>query len=374
MTWKGWTLAGLVAVAGCSFESSDGGQNSAGLGEDSESDTDASASSPTTDDSTTGASGTGTSASDSNPTSTSDPTSASDPTMDPTTTPETTGPTTGTPETSDTGSTSASTLGPSIEFEGEDFGVLDFQNPATRDFQVTNTGDETATTFELSTSGAFEVESTDCPAMLDPEASCGVRLRHAADALGPFSGALEAVYDGGMADTALSADVRGSTANLVTDGGFETCPDGPWQNVGAGQWLCNASFVSPHSGSGYLAGDTGPDNQLYDYRLDVDVTPYANAIATGNMSFEFRAWGRSYDVDNEPYRMRVRYRDGGGQILTGFNTNLQTSTTWTEHTDTRNAPSDTEEIRIDLYCEKSQGTYCDAYYDDVVLVGTYDGP
>ena len=129
-----------------------------------------------------------------------------------------------------------------------------------------------------------------------------------------------------------------------------------------------------HGGGGYLSGDMGPDNQPFNYRLEIDLSPYANAIDTGNMSFEFRGWGRSYGSNNDPYRMRLRYRSSGGAQLSAFNTGDQDDTTWTEHVDIRLAPVETTQLRIDFYCKKPGGTYCDAYYDDIVVIGTYDGP
>ena len=346
-------LAGLVAVAGCSFESSDGEPTEPGLGENSAGTTDAS---DETSEGTTAASGTASS----DPTAASDPTATSDPTAEPEPT----------PGTSETDSTTATTLGPSIVIVGDDFGDLEYQTAATRDFLITNVGDDTATTFEVSTSGPFDLETTDCPATLGPGESCNVRLDHASDVLGPFTGALEAVHDAGMADAPLSADVRGRTGNLVTDGGFERCPEGPWQSFGEGEWICNDSFLVPHGGTGCLAADTGPNNEPFEYRLDIDLSPFANAIETGAMRFEFRGWARTLYVNDDDYRIRVRYL--GGET-SSFDTGLLTVDTWTEHMDDRIVPDATAEARIQLYCEKTGGFYCDAFFDDIVLVGIYNG-
>jgi|GEM_PF-2072503 len=385
MVSRVWIVAaaGLVALAGCSFESSDGGA-SAGLGDSSGGSSEGSDSDPTGNDTTTGSSASGTSQG-TGTTDDTDPTGASDPTVDPTEDPtDTTDPTstTGDTETSDTadpttGDESSSTSGVEdpavIEIAGTEFGDITYLTPEDTGYTITNVGGEPATSLDVAVSGPFSLQSNGCPEMLAPDEDCEVSIRHDANVLGPFSGTLDVTFDGGMANAALEVDVLGSTANLIEDPGFEFCPDGVWDNVGAGSWVCGADWATPHGGSTFLSANTGPSNQDFVLRQDLDVSEYANAIATGAMEFEFRGWARAFQSDDDDYRIRVRYRDGGGTVLETYNTGYQTSDNWVERVDARDAPATTEEIRIELFCRKSGGTYCDAYYDDFVLVGTYSG-
>ncbi len=376
MLWKGWTcVAGLATVAACTFETS-AGDGGGGLGDESGGmDTETSADTENGSDTTTGMSASGTSQGSSptsDPTSdpTHDPSDTDDPTDDPSDTDDPTDDPSDTDDPTDGSSTGDPPDGPNVQIAGEAFDTIALGGAGTREFTMTNDGDADANNVTVEVIGEFTLDSDNCPGTLGPGDSCAATVSRSGSVLGPFSGLLQVTYDEGMDDELLEVDVVGSTGNLLNDGGFESCSGDPWV-VFNGAWECGDVWddIDARSGDGYLAAVEG-NNQPFTYRLEIDITPYANAISTGEMSFEFTGWARSYVFNDDEYRFRLRYREGdtdASQYASGW----QTGGTWTEYTDSRMVPSGVDTARIELQCDKDGGDYCDAYFDDIELIGSY---
>ncbi len=367
--WIEGLVVGCVIGGGCAFDSSSASATGdlANETEGDQSDTTGSGGDsvdPTTDD----------------PGPTTDPglTTGPDPTTDPSaSTDSTTGPdpTSETTTGSDGTDTTATADPAHLEVSGADFGDVAYQDSATSDFTVENTGAQAATDIMVAVSGGFSVEANDCPATLDAGKSCTVTLRPPTSVLGPASTDLVVDYATGEgADAAtlvVSADVIGSTAELVSDGGFEGC-NGGWEVV-SGTWECVTSVggVGPHAGANFLTASEGAPNTDITYQLDIDVSAFAGAIATNTMTFDFSAYARARVSDDDDHRIRVTYLAADDSEISSFGTPYQSFTDWTLLANSAPAPSNTAVIRIHLQCQKSSGTYCDAYFDDVSLVGGY---
>ena len=356
-----------MILGACSFDTSTSSGDSAGLGEtESESE---SGNTVATESGSDGTSTTGASASGSSPSG--DPSDPSDP-SDPTTETDTFDPTTDT----DPGGGD----GASVELEGDDFGNVDYQSTPTRTYTLSNVGDAATENLAIVPAGPFALDSTDCPASLDPAGSCTATVSHNADTLGPFSGELQVGYDNadGLQEfsRALDVEVVGETGNLISDPGFEGCtlgmaPSG-WQVFAGPAWTCEYwEGLPPHAGDLYLSA---PASDLDNFNIGtfIDLTPYEHAISTGSMSFELRGQARAWDENNDLYRLRIRYRNAGGVVQTQHNPPFTSSGSWTLQSDVRTVPGDVSEARIDFYCQKSGGNFCDAYLDTLSLVGTYN--
>lgn len=359
----------------------------AGLG-DTDSDSGETSETVTASDgtSTTGATGSGSSPSTdpSDPSDPSDPTTdPSDPTTDPTD--PTTDPSDPTTDPTDptTGSDTDPTEGTAamVTVSGNDFGDVEYETIPTRDYTLTNEGGQTADNLSLVMDGPFLLDFDDCPDDLGPGDSCTATVSHNAATLGPFSGGLLVGYDSmdGPDDVTreLTADVTGETENLIDNPGFENCDIGAspagWLPIAGGGLYCGGSWATPHQGSRFLSGGGPDENQdVFESRLEVDLSPYIHAIGTGLMTFEFEGYAATTGENNDLYRLRVRFRTGGGVNREQINTGLLTGAIWTPRGDGRTVSTDVEEARIDLRCEKSGGFDCDAFFDTLSLVGRYE--
>lgn len=385
-------------LAACSFDSSPGSVDTAGLG-DTDSDSSETSETVTASDgtSTTGATGSGSSPS-TDPSDPSDPTTdpsdpttdPSDPTTDPSDPTDPTDPTTDsdTDSTTDptdptTGSDTDPTGGTAamVTVEGNDFGDVDYETTPTREYTLTNEGGQPADNLALAVVGAFALDSDDCPGSLGPGESCTATVSHNAATLGPFSGDLEVDYDSvdGPQDVMreLTVEVTGETGNLIPDPGFENCatfaePAG-WDLLTEDGWYCGGDWATPHEGNRFLSGGGPlPDQNNFNIRFVIDLTPYQNAISTDLMAFEFRGYATSAVMNNDFYRLRVRYRNAGGVNQTVYSSNVLSTADWTLYSDLRVVPSNVTEAFVELHCQKSGGNDCDAFFDTLSLVGSYE--
>ncbi|MGH1342953.1 MAG: hypothetical protein ACRBN8_15430 [Nannocystales bacterium] len=380
---KDWTwtagIAGLALLAACSFDTSPSAGNTADLGE-TESDSDETSATETGPNETSTSGG---SASSTSPTDPSDPTSdPSDPTSDPSdpTTDPTTDPSTDTDTSDPTTDTDATGDEPAaIEIDGPDFGTVDYGSTPTRTYTLTNAGGTETQNLAVNRAGPFDVESDDCPASLEPAATCSVTVSHNADTLGPFSGELRIGHDtaDGFQEFArpLEVDVTGETENLIPDPGFESCKVGAlpagWIQL-AGEWYCGGPWATPEAGVRFLSGGASvPGENEFDIRFIVDLTPYEEAISTGSMTFEFQGHAATSAPNNDVYWLRVRYRNAGGMDTSQYDSASHTGSSWVLYDDERTVPDDTVEAYVDLHCQRNNGDYCNAFFDTLALVGTY---
>ncbi len=241
-----------------------------------------------------------------------------------------------------------------------------------------NTGGEAATDVAANASGGFSITADDCPSTLEPAESCTLTLRAPTTQLGPLGGELAVEYTNASGDdvatVALTTEVTGSTGELVPDGGFETCDEG-WAAI-AGNWDCGATDIdgiTSYAGASFLGGATGANNTVLTYRSDIDASEFASAIETGETMVDFSAFARVYSTDDNEHRIRVVYLDAANDVISTTGTNFQSFTSWTEFAFSEAAPVDTATVRINLQCQKTGGSRCDAYFDGVSLSVRYDG-
>ncbi len=88
------------------------------------------------------------------------------------------------------------------------------------------------------------------------------------------------------------------------------------------------------------------------------------------LSLSLSVWATALDVDDDEYRVSMRYYDGDDELLDTYASGWQTGNGWTEYTDVRTAPAGTREVRLRLSCLKQSGNKCNAYFDEASLVAS----
>ncbi len=259
-----------------------------------------------------------------------------------------------------------------------DYGPVTTNTQTSHMFVVTNEGYETATGLGGSLSpqftfpGGFPGAGT-CAQVLAPATSCTVEVVFAPSVLGLHAGALAVSYaEGPDATRELIGDAIGQSSNLLMNPGGEDTGNPPpsWTDAGPGNWRAGDPWggnPTPRSGTGHLLAFDGPSNQDYSLIQDIDVAHWAATIDSGTLRFSFLGYARSYQLNDDNYRIRVVYLDAGDNELESWSTGLLTANSWQSHEDTRVAPSGTRTVRVDLGCRKGANVYCDAFFDDLDL-------
>jgi hypothetical protein len=170
-------------------------------------------------------------------------------------------------------------------------------------------------------------------------------------------------------NASLLAKVFGQ--NLIVNPGAEVGPIIPipgWTQV-SGNWS-ESTQVTAHGGSKhfYAGAWNSPDPIASELYQDVDVSGNAASIDAGTASYTFSAWMRIFGFGNDKGNIIVEYRDASSAVLTSYNTGFNTTTTWKNYTDTRNAPVGTRTIRIRLISTLVSGSDSDGYMDDLSLI------
>jgi len=153
---------------------------------------------------------------------------------------------------------------------------------------------------------------------------------------------------------------------LVTNGDAESSLVGgeiPGWTEETGTWSYSSSSIDP-------SNKFTPGNHSYAELIqDIDVSAYATHIDAGVAEFAFSGYGKTYaQTPADQYRLHVEYRDADGDVLDEYDTGNQTNTSWTQHTDTRDAPAGTRTIRIRLRSTRNSGSQNDAVYDLISLI------
>jgi hypothetical protein len=352
-----------VGVSSCGFSVDGSGESSAGETGTASTATDAAGSTSITTDTTTGPPG---------------ETSASEGT---TTTAASSGATA--PDATGTGAGPGEPLLVFAEAPTHDYGEITLGQAGVHTFALSNNGDADATDLvpvELPApfayvGGNYPGTGGTCGTTLARDEACTIDVEVTSDALGPSTTELTVDYGPGawVASVELVATRIGATGNLLVNGDGETISDPPtgWTELSGDRWECGTDDVGPRTGSGHIHPDSSGGVNLL--AQDVDLTPHATAIATGELSIAFSGWARSWDSEEDPYRFEVQYLLGGDRNpLEAFDTGQQLGSTWTEYTDTRNAPVGTTRVRLLLECERIAGSVCGGYFDDMVITATYD--
>ncbi|MCX4245596.1 choice-of-anchor D domain-containing protein [Paraliomyxa miuraensis] len=258
-----------------------------------------------------------------------------------------------------------------------DYGNVVAGTQTTHVFTVSNEGDAEATGIaSMTTMAPFSMVGGTCGASLTPSTSCTVEVQFAPSDWGPYAATLSVAHDDGEASCDLAGGASGQSDNLISNPAGENTgtPPPSWSDVGAGNWTAGNPWPgqpNPFLGMGHLAAYDGPSNEDYVLRQDIDVSAWAQALDQGVLRFSFQGRGRSYLFNNDSHRIRIRYRDAGGTDLDTWDTGWQGAGSWQVYDDDRTAPSGTRSVRVDLLCRKTNGDYCDAYYDELDLRASY---
>jgi hypothetical protein len=227
--------------------------------------------------------------------------------------------------------------------------------------------------------GAYPGPAGTCATDLAPGETCTVEVVVSADVFGPSRAVLAVEYDYGVgrrpAELELRVDRLGGTGNLVDNGDAEMLGDPPpgWIELAGDRWAASDDVLGPHSGDGHFFAFDGNDNEPV-LGQAIDLSAYDEAVASNDLEVSFSAWGRSVNSSEDPFAFVVEYRSSpNAPPLAVFDTGYVTDSDWTEYVDSRVVPVGTTEIRILLRCRLDFGTFCDAFFDDVVLTLDYDG-
>ena len=265
-----------------------------------------------------------------------------------------------------------------------DFGTVGVSGAAAQFLTLRNDGSEPATAMSGTLAGAFAFRGGDypgtqgdCGETLEPRTSCTLHVAPAPDEIAVAAGSIEIDYFDGNADATASLDLVANvtTGELILNPGFEDCTDGQpddWFDNGPGTWEClgETANVDPLSGTTMAAGASGRFNDPFRLAQDVDLSEYATQIDEGTIAFSFTAFAATWSEDDDAYRIVLRYADDQPMQLELFDSEWQTGQAWAEYTDTRVPPTGTRVARVVLFCEKSIGMFCDAFFDDLTLIGS----
>jgi gliding motility-associated-like protein len=159
---------------------------------------------------------------------------------------------------------------------------------------------------------------------------------------------------------------------LVDNGGAESPLWMGWTQANPADTWIQSAQRPPHSGSFHFYPNQtqNPSSELYQ---DINVSSNAAAIDAGTASYTFSGWRRGYynppsSFDMDRSEIIVEYRDASGNVLASYDTGSAVYSSWTNNTDTRDAPIGTRTVRIRLISVRVTGSDNDGYYDDISFV------
>lgn len=235
---------------------------------------------------------------------------------------------------------------------------------------VTPTG-ELAPEFTY-TGGRFPGELGNCQETIPAGEMCIVHIEFRPMTLGPLSSTLELAYSGGergVATLQLLAEARGTTANLVPDGGFEACrvdgsPDA-WAPDGRGAvpFVCSEATdsIDPQTGDRMLVSAV-PNGAPTRMTLQLDLGSMNEAIASGEVTSTLNVWGQSSADDQ--HQVTLEFLDAARGSLETFDSGALDAADWTETVDERAVPTTAAFASIGIACVPGAEP-CEATVDDV---------
>lgn len=262
-----------------------------------------------------------------------------------------------------------------------DGAILELSDAPVFEFAVTGPGQTTTHLFEIQNVGT--TPATDIvPETMDPAfaflggfpgmgGTCGSELQPGADCLievayspvkwGPDLGDMVINYGNAAADTqvitTLSGKCGGTTGNLLTNPSFDVSLDG-WSTT-QGSW----SRTSSDSQGSYVAVAGGYGTHVLRQNLNLD--PWADAIATGNVTIVISGEHWSETPSNDPHGFAVAtFTDAGAETV--VYQEMMGSWGWASHSGTTPMPSSAANLAYALVCQ-TNGTSCDGAFNDVSL-------
>lgn len=296
-------------------------------------------------------------------------------------------PSTGTGMVDESGGSGASTTaaGPAMLSLSDgpvlDFGPVPAGTTAQRVLTVTNVGGTEATAMAgqpLSdgygyVGGSFPGGGGDCGTTLPAGSSCTVAVVFSPMDWRAYETTLVITHDDGLeASRPIVGDGQGASNNLLRNPGGENGGNPPanWTSTGAGNWT-TGSWVTPAEGTSFIAADNVPEGQDMWLVQVVSLDMFAERVASGTLRVEFAGQARNFGIDDDVYRVQLRIIDPTGALLADWDSGVQTADAWTPVAHDMLIPAGANRVRVRLYCLRTGGTYCDAYYDDLSLRVAY---
>ncbi|MGB3607759.1 T9SS type A sorting domain-containing protein [Psychroserpens sp.] len=158
--------------------------------------------------------------------------------------------------------------------------------------------------------------------------------------------------------------------NLLFNGSAEILPvigNGWTQTIGNTTAVEGSGTSNPaKDGDYFFYANTTP---LSEFFQDVDVTSFATEIDTGNKSFKFSGYFRSFNQGNPDQGQAIlEYKDVNDIVLDTYDSGLIASIDiWTLFEDTRVAPIGTRSVTVTLFQKRNAGTNNDGYIDDIIF-------
>lgn len=256
-----------------------------------------------------------------------------------------------------------------------------FAFPKTAPNQVTpqlleleNKGDAKATNLEPQLDGVTFVFQGGYPG---PRGTCDEELQSGANCLldvafAPFAwgnneGELTILYDSGdegAAGITLNGVCGGTSGNLLANPGFSGLNG--WSEEPS-SWRSQYD-LGVQSNVAY-AGESGSS----EFRLhqDVDISQWADHIDQGQIRVDASVSHRSSSPNNDLHRLHVTFLDGGGQVVGEIAPQLSGNVLWLDFSESMLAPTSARAVRFALECNKSGGSSCDAFFNDVNLLAHF---
>jgi hypothetical protein len=257
-----------------------------------------------------------------------------------------------------------------------DFGLVDLGTDVENVFTVANEGDGEATALQLTQlGGAFSIVSDGCGDVLEPQASCDVRVRFGPELFGDLQSELAVAFlDQGMAASATRQLVGrgvGITRNLLVNGGGEAgnaadTPPMGWQIVTGPSWSANWPLAPPVEGSRTISAGWGPPElDQFTLHQQVHVAPLTTWGDAAGVRFYFRAYHRAESDLNDPTWVVLRLRNAGGSDVGMTQSPPFSGTSWNLSEGNLLAPADTHYLQFALECNRDYNNWCSGFFDDL---------
>jgi len=260
--------------------------------------------------------------------------------------------------------------------------ILELSDAPVFEFAVTGPGERTTHLFEIQNVGSTPATDIE-PESMDPafafiggfpgaEGTCGSELQPGADCLievafspvtwGTNLSDMVINYGNAAADTqvltTLTGTCGGTTPNLLDNPDFDLSLQG-WTAT-QGSW---SRTFSPSQGNHVVvAGGNG----THVLSQTLDLTPWADAIATGNVRMIISGEHWSEGTNNDPHGFAVGLRSSVGDETIAYESGLMAGFGWESHTGQAMVLANSTELAYGLICQTG-GSDCDGAFNDVSL-------
>lgn len=259
-----------------------------------------------------------------------------------------------------------------------DFGDVDVGEQGQQLFAVTNVGTGAATGLAgvdllapfAYVGGSYPGDGGDCGDSLGPGEVCLLTVELVPASYGPVQALLQVVHDDGDAGVELVGRGVGISDNLLINPGGErqgTPPPG-WSNTGVGVWVAGSSAeVVAMEDSATIYANEGPSGVEYVLEQVVEIPEEWLGLAeVGELRLSFVGFSRSR-IGSDEHRIRVEVRGARADVLDEHDSGWSTVPLWEELAFSSLAPGGARELVVELYCRKTAGALCSAFYDALEL-------